>query len=271
MALRTTSKTALIVYAHQEPKSFNAALKDAAVNSLEKAGYSVEVSDLYAQGFDPRATVDDFTGTLSNPNHLRYNEEAKNAYKTSTMCAQTKAEVEKVRRADVIVFQFPVYWLSVPAILKGWFDKVLVAGFAFDFPNHLYDNGLLKGKKAILSVTTGSTEIMNSDRGVSGDINISLWPIQYGTLRFCGFDVMRPHICFCPGYTPDDRRKEILEEWKNRLQDLHTETPIDFVSVNNFDPEKWFIMKEDCLEEALKSDTALSVGHHLGKKLPSVK
>lgn len=73
-----------------------------------------------------------------------YNLEAAHAYKTSGLCAEIQAEVEKLRRADVIVFQFPMYWLSVPAILKGWFDRVLVPGFAFGIPHNTYDNGYMK-------------------------------------------------------------------------------------------------------------------------------
>ncbi|XP_033734123.1 ribosyldihydronicotinamide dehydrogenase [quinone]-like [Pecten maximus] len=271
MANNTTPKTALIVYAHHEPKSFNAALRDTAVDALKKSGYTVEISDLYAQRFDPRATKDDFTGSLSNPDHLEYHLEAKHAYQTSTMCAETKAEVDKVRRAHVIVFQFPMYWFSVPAILKGWFDKVLVAGFAFQFPNDIHDNGLMKGKKAIISMTTGGTETMFTDRGVHGDIDIVLWPIQYGTLRFCGFEVMKPHITFCPAYSPKIKRKELLTEWSKRLQGLHKETPQSFISIKNFDPEKWLVMREEYIQGEANKDIASSIGHHLGKRLPSGK
>ncbi|OWF37083.1 NAD(P)H dehydrogenase [quinone] 1 [Mizuhopecten yessoensis] len=183
------------------------------------------------------------------------------------MCAQTQAEVDKVRRADVIVFQFPMYWFSVPAILKGWFDKVLVAGFAFDYPNNLYDNGLMKGKKAILSLTTGGSGVMFSDRGLNGDINVALWPIHYGLLQFCGFDVMRPHICFCPGYSSDDQRKEYLVKLTNRLKGLYEESPQNFVSVNNFDPKKGFAMTEEYVQKESNNAKAPSIGHHLGKKI----
>ncbi|XP_069117200.1 ribosyldihydronicotinamide dehydrogenase [quinone]-like [Argopecten irradians] len=271
MAKQTTQKSALIVYAHQEPKSFNAALKDTAVDTLTKLGYTVHVSDLYAQGFDPRATKDDFTGPLANPDHLQYQNEIKHAYEHSTLNDEIKAEVNKLRRADLIIFQFPMYWFSVPAILKGWFDRVLIAGFAFAFPNNIFDNGLLKGKRAILSLTTSGSETMYSDRGISGDIRVTLWPIHYGTLRFCGFDVMQPQVSFSPGFSPESKRKEMLDNWSKRLEGLQKEAPQSFVSTDSFDPQKWFVMKDEFIEKEADNNIAPSVGHHLGKKLSSKK
>lgn len=257
------SKTALIVFAHQEPtSSFNAALRDTAEIALKKQGYDVEISDLYAQGFDPRSTRQDFTGSSMDPHHLRYKEEAAHAYLTQGMCAQTQAEVDKVKRANLLVFQTPMYWFSVPAILKGWFDKILVSGFAFELPNHMYDTGLMKGKKAVLSMTTGSPAGMLSDRGLNGDINVHLWPIQYGTLRFCGFDVLAPQVTYSPELADDRQRNEMLNTWARRLETIDTEKPLAFVSLEHFDPSKWFVLKD----EYIKAGIPLSIGHHLGNR-----
>lgn len=86
----------LIVYAHHEPKSFNGALRDTAVAVLTAAGHEVAVSDLHAMNFNPVAGPGDFTGPLANPDH-------------GTLAADIVAEQEKLRWADAVILQFPLY------------------------------------------------------------------------------------------------------------------------------------------------------------------
>uniref|UniRef100_A0A7J7ZZN8 Ribosyldihydronicotinamide dehydrogenase [quinone] n=2 Tax=Myotis myotis TaxID=51298 RepID=A0A7J7ZZN8_MYOMY len=170
-------KKVLIIYAHQEPRSFNGCLKKVAVETLSKQGCSVTVSDLYAMDFEPRATRNDITGPLSNPEVFSYGVEAYEACKKQSLTSDIVDEQKKVQEADLVIFQFPLYWFSVPAILKGWMDRVLCQGFAFDLPG-FYDSGFLKGKLALLSITTGSTAEMYTKTGVSGDFKYFLWPLQ---------------------------------------------------------------------------------------------
>lgn len=154
-------KKVLIVYAHQEPRSFNGSLKDVAVAELSRQGCRVTVSDLYAMGFEPSATRKDVTGALSNPSFFNYGVESHEAYRRKALSSDIVEEQKKLQEADLVIFQFPLYWFSVPAILKGWMDRVLCQGFAFDFPG-FYDDGFLKGKLAVLSFTTGGTAEMYS-------------------------------------------------------------------------------------------------------------
>lgn len=136
-------KKVLIVYAHQEPNSFNGSLKTVAVEELSKQGCSVTVSDLYAMQFEPRATRNDIVGCLHNSEEFHYAVEMMEAYKRGCLSNDLTEEQKKVQEADLLIFQFPLYWFSMPAIMKGWMDRVLVQGFAHDFPN-CYDSGLLK-------------------------------------------------------------------------------------------------------------------------------
>uniref|UniRef100_A0A8D1YM37 N-ribosyldihydronicotinamide:quinone dehydrogenase 2 n=1 Tax=Sus scrofa TaxID=9823 RepID=A0A8D1YM37_PIG len=136
-------KKVLIVYAHQEPRSFNGSLKDVAVAELSRQGCRVTVSDLYAMGFEPSATRKDVTGALSNPSFFNYGVESHEAYRRKALSSDIVEEQKKLQEADLVIFQFPLYWFSVPAILKGWMDRVLCQGFAFDFPG-FYDDGFLK-------------------------------------------------------------------------------------------------------------------------------
>uniref|UniRef100_A0A7J8FAK3 Ribosyldihydronicotinamide dehydrogenase [quinone] n=1 Tax=Molossus molossus TaxID=27622 RepID=A0A7J8FAK3_MOLMO len=170
-------KKVLIVYAHQEPRSFNGSLKKVAVDELSKQGCTVTVSDLYAMDFEPRATRKDMTSALSNPEFFSYGVEAYEACKKLSLTSDIIDEQKKVQEADLVIFQFPLYWFSVPAILKGWMDRVLCQGFAFDIPG-FDDSGFLQGKLALLSITTGGTAEMYSKTGVSGDFRYFLWPLQ---------------------------------------------------------------------------------------------
>nr|XP_024425526.2 ribosyldihydronicotinamide dehydrogenase [quinone]-like [Desmodus rotundus] len=195
-------KKVLIVYAHQEPRSFNGSLKKVAVDKLNEQGCTFTVSDLYAMDFEPRATRKDVTGALSNPEFFSYGVEVYEAYKKRSLTSDIIDEQKKVQEADLVIFQFPLYWFSiVPAILKGWMDRVLCQGFAFDLPG-FYNSGFLKDKLALLSITTGwgGTAEMYTKTGVSGDLKYFLWPIQHGTLHFCGFKVLAPQNSFAPEF-----------------------------------------------------------------------
>ncbi|XP_015421193.1 PREDICTED: ribosyldihydronicotinamide dehydrogenase [quinone] isoform X2 [Myotis davidii] len=184
-------KKVLIVYAHQEPRSFNGCLKKVAVETLSKQGCTVTVSDLYAMDFEPRATRNDITGALSNPEVFSYGVEAYEACKKQSLTSDIVEEQKKVQEADLVIFQFPLYWSSVPAILKGWMDRVLCQGFAFDLPG-FYDSGFLK----------------------------------HGTLHFCGFKVLAPQISFAPETASEEERKQMVASWAQRLETIWKEVPI---------------------------------------------
>ncbi|KAM4705576.1 ribosyldihydronicotinamide dehydrogenase [quinone] isoform 2-T2 [Rhinophrynus dorsalis] len=215
-------KNVLIVYAHQEPKSMNGSLKNIAVEVLRKQGCTVTVSDLYAMQFNAVATRRD----LCNPQRFNYGEEVFEAFKKGSLCEEILKEQKKIKEADLIIFQFPLYWFSFPAIMKGWIDRVFTQGFAFDFPS-CFDKGFLKEKMALLSFTTGATEEMFRKEGVNGDIRNMLWSMQHGIMHFCGLSVLAPQISFEPEYATVEKRKEMLETWAQRLEKIWEEKPID--------------------------------------------
>ncbi|XP_057160756.1 ribosyldihydronicotinamide dehydrogenase [quinone] isoform X1 [Ursus arctos] len=243
-------KKVLIVYAHQEPRSFSGSLKKVAVEELSKQGCAITISDLYAMDFEPRATRKDviarpqgptpggvsvsghslwgvqMTGALSNPQFFNYGVEAYEAFKKRSLASDITDEQKKVQEADLVIFQFPLYWFSVPAILKGWMDRVLCQGFAFDIPG-FYDSGFLKNKLALLSLTTGGTAEMYGKTGVSGDFRYFLWPLQHGALHFCGFKVLAPQISFAPEIASEEERKAMVASWAQRLKTIWEEEPID--------------------------------------------
>uniref|UniRef100_A0AAY4BVL0 Flavodoxin-like fold domain-containing protein n=1 Tax=Denticeps clupeoides TaxID=299321 RepID=A0AAY4BVL0_9TELE len=209
--MKLHAKNVLIVYAHQSAASFNAAVKKAAEEALKAQGCDVVVSDLYAMKFKATATEDDVTGE-SNPEHFVMG-------RTMTACRQ-----KKLKDADLVIFQFPMYWFTMPAIMKGWIDRVLTKGLPSALRNPTVE-GIFKNKKAMLSFTTSSHETMFSASGINGDINVTLWPIQNGILHFCGFQVLPPQIFWAPAYVPQEARASMLETWTGRLQGLLNEAP----------------------------------------------
>ncbi|XP_039619396.1 NAD(P)H dehydrogenase [quinone] 1 isoform X1 [Polypterus senegalus] len=262
-------KNVLIVFAHQSHSSFNAALKEAAVEAFKKQGCKVMVSDLYELKFNPTATKNDIKGEVKNPDNFSYGDETGLAWKEGKLSNDIMEEQKKIKAADLIVFQFPLYWYSVPAILKGWFDRVLTQGFAYTFET-LHDNGPFKNKKAMLSFTTGGLKSAYTPKGLNGDINIVLWPIQYGVLHFCGFQVLPPQISWTPKLSSPEARAAMLNSWRIRLDGIWTEKPLSFVPINSFDLtlNGGFMLKEEVVKSQEGNSNGLTVGQHMGKCIP---
>jgi NAD(P)H dehydrogenase (quinone) len=108
----------LVVYAHPLSDSFAAALRDAVVARLQAAGHEIDHCDLYAEGFDPVLTAPE-----------------RRAYNTATPdLTAVEAHIARLRAAEALVLCFPTWWYGMPAILKGWFDRVWTNGVAFTLP-----------------------------------------------------------------------------------------------------------------------------------------
>jgi NAD(P)H dehydrogenase (quinone) len=206
----------LIVCAHPEPASFNTALRVAAVDTLQKKGHDVKVSDLYAMKFDPVFKKEDFR-SRKDLSVFRPYPEALNAVETKTFSPDILAEMEKVKWADLIIFQFPIWFTSWPAIMKGWIDRIFQAGFAFTF-TRMYGGGLLKGKKSMLIVTTGSPEFVYAKGGPHGDINELLSPITKTTLEAAGLEVLPSYFVFNAAGQTKEEGVAAIERLKKRLQ-----------------------------------------------------
>lgn len=222
-----------IIHAHPEPKSFNAALTRTAVSFLENNGHKVKVSDLYSMGFNPVSDQRNFIA-IQNPEFFKQQTEELYASETNGFSSDILAEIEKLEWCDALILQFPLWWFGMPAILKGWADRVLVMGRIYG-GGKWYDNGSFKGKRAMTSVTTGGPEQMYSLNGLNGDINQILYPINHGILRFNGFDVLPPFITWGPAHLGDSERKSCLSAYKQCLTDFMKTKPIDYPSLKDYD------------------------------------
>ncbi|KAJ8252392.1 hypothetical protein COCON_G00217040 [Conger conger] len=257
-------KNVLIVYAHQSPGSFNAAAKNVAVKVLQDKGYKVVLSDLYAMNFKAPATAEDIVGGPQDSGNFRYGRETMVALKENRLSTDIIEEHKKVKEANLIIFQFPMYWFGLPAILKGWIDRVFTQGFAFT-TEEMYSNGFFKDKKAMLSFTTGSHESMFRSSGIHGDMNVTLWPIQNGILNYCGFQVLAPQIFWAPKKSTSEGRNGMLEVWRKRLDGLLEEKPLTFPLSECFEG---FQLKQSEQDKWAALQFGPTVGHHLGMPLP---
>jgi NAD(P)H dehydrogenase (quinone) len=208
---------ALIVHAHPEPRSFCSTLMRTARDELESLGHEVTVSDLYAEGFDPVLSAGDFTERL-NPAFLRPMEEQAGAVAAGTLAADVARQVTMLREADLVVLTASMWWFSVPAMLKGWFDRVLVKGYAYGtVPSW---SGPLGDKRALLVMTSSYTEGAFRAEGSIGDIATVLRPVTYGTLAYCGMQVLEPFLAYGADEVDDDTRARYLEALRARLGEL---------------------------------------------------
>lgn len=224
----------LIVHAHPEPQSFCTAMKDLAVTTLSGAGHNVQVSDLYAMGWNPVASAADFP-QRSNPDYLVYALEQREAVKRGDIAADIASELDKLLWADLVIFNFPLFWCSVPAILKGWIDRVLVSGTCYG-GLRFYDRGGLAGKRALLSFSLGGQQHMFAgEDAVHGDWEPMLRPLQRGTLAYVGMRVLPPFAAYHVPYIAAQARADILRGYGDYLLQLESTEPLVFPSLADFD------------------------------------
>jgi len=186
----------LVVYSHPNPKSFNHAILETTLETLKAGDHEVRVRDLYAQGFDPVLKGSDFV-----------------ALQAGALPADILAEQAEITWAEVMVFVYPVWWTGLPAMIKGYIERVYLHGFAYVYA----DGGikaLLKGKKALIINTTGTPTEMYDANGMSAAMRKTS---DLGILGFCGFEMIG-HLFF--GGVPsvdDSTRKGYLEKVKEAV------------------------------------------------------
>jgi NAD(P)H dehydrogenase (quinone) len=184
----------LIIYTHPNPKSFCHAVKEEIVAKLKDQGSEVEVRDLYQMGFNPVLSSNDFMQFIQK--------------KT---LADIQKEQECVRQADTIIFIYPVWWFSMPAMLKGYIDRVFIRGFAYDMKGHMIQ-GLLKGKKVMLFSTTGGPSFAYY---LLGYLVAMKTAIDAGIFNFCGLKVALHKYFYAVPTISDGDRKKMLASIKN--------------------------------------------------------
>lgn len=198
--------------AHPHEESLNTHLERVGVAALRAQGWRVERSDLYAAGWNPVLV--------------------------SEGGSDVQREQAKLRRADLLVVQFPLWWYGMPAILKGWFDRVFESGFAYDVMDpatgraRKYGDGGLTGRRALAVVTAGDRDGSLRERGISGGIEDVLWPLLHGTFWYTGMATLHPHLITEARTVSAERRRALDDALRRRLSNIQEEEAIDYLPMD---------------------------------------
>jgi NAD(P)H dehydrogenase (quinone) len=186
----------LVIYAHPDSGSLSSSLKERFLAGLKKAGHTADVMDLYAEGFNPVMSAAEVKGETP-PDVL--------------------ALQERITKADQFTFIFPIWWFGAPAILEGFFDRVLKSGFAYHFKPIVGKLGMPIGhlkKPALVIESYGSpswaVKLIYCD--------LPWRRIKRGILKFCGIGPLKRFSCFnTVAATPGVRAK-----WLEKVEKIGT-------------------------------------------------
>ncbi|PSL00240.1 NAD(P)H dehydrogenase (quinone) [Murinocardiopsis flavida] len=237
----------LWIFAHPEQRSLSGALRDDGIRTLRDNGHEVRESDLYAMRWNPVVDGGDFAHDPAE--RLVVGDVSERAYAAGRLSGDIRAEQEKIAWADTLVLQFPLWWYSMPAILKGWFDRTFVKGFAFGVTDpHTgqtlrYGEGMLAGKRAMVVVTAGARESSLGPRGVNGELNDLLFPLQHGTLWYAGIAVVPPLLVHGADRATADDYTSSRARLRERLTALPTAAPIPFRTQNGGDYDADLVLR----------------------------
>lgn len=189
----------LIVYCHPNPKSFSCAIKEAVSEVSRARGHETVVRDLYAIGFEPVLKGSDLVGLQSG-----------------NIPADIAEEQKHIAWADLMTFIYPTWWTGLPALIKGYIDRVYSNGFAYSY-GESGPAGLLTGKKAILFTPMGTPNPYYEQSGMLPALQLTS---DTGILAFCGVEVL--HHAFFGGVpmSDDATRKGMLEQVRQSLEKL---------------------------------------------------
>ncbi|WP_432662170.1 NAD(P)H-dependent oxidoreductase [Wukongibacter baidiensis] len=181
----------LIVYTHPNPNSFNKAIVDTIEGASNSKGHETKICDLYAEDFYP----------VLKPSDIE-------AFQSGNIPEDIKAQQDKIKWAEVITFVYPIWWAGMPAMLKGYIDKVFSYGFAYQYTEE-GPMGLLKGKKVMVFNTTGTPNEVYSEMGMHAAIEQIT---DMGIFKFCNIEMISHTFFGAVPQVDDETRKGYLKE-----------------------------------------------------------
>jgi NAD(P)H dehydrogenase (quinone) len=183
----------LIIYAHPNSGSLNHFFKQTILETLQESGEEIEVRDLYEINFNPVLSLNDMNGQ-----------------RMGMVAPEIQTEQDFITWADRIIFVYPIWWTGMPAIMKGYIDRVFSYGFAYRYDSGV-QKGLLTGKKTIIINSHGKS---NAEYEASGMDKALALTSDTGIFTYCGLDI-QAHYYFDKADRASD---ENIEEWKNQIQ-----------------------------------------------------
>jgi NAD(P)H dehydrogenase (quinone) len=199
-------KNALLVTAHPYVESFNFALRTQAIELLNKLDWQVNTSDLYQQGFNPLLSSADFPN-ISESVPLSLPKQQEVSHQQALFSHDINSEQSKLLAADLVILQFPLWWGSYPAILKGWIERVISRGYGYG------SNNLLSGKSVLLSVTTGGA----NDNEEIEYYKKKIHELGVEVFSYAKMEVLKPIINHGPSHSSEKQRRNLLDSSKQQL------------------------------------------------------
>jgi NAD(P)H dehydrogenase (quinone) len=205
-----------LVFAHPNLQSYNGLLRNAAIRTLQDYGWSVTSSDLYQMKFKASADEEDFTA-LYDADFFDLQREQQVAAQRNSFSEDIAREHRLLEAADLIIFQFPLWWHSVPGLLKGYMDRVFSFGWGYGSAQ------ALAGKRILVSTTTGAPEFAWTAEK-RGTIKETLRHLFVGTFELMGLQNLEPFVVYgARRHTEEDRELEISrfrESLRKMIDDL---------------------------------------------------
>ncbi|GAB3173766.1 NAD(P)H-dependent oxidoreductase [Telluribacter humicola] len=189
----------LIIYAHPNEQSLNSYFKQQVVQALRQDGHEVQVRDLYQQGFDPVLSMQDVLGQMQG-----------------TVEDKVRQEQDLIRWADTLTFIYPIWWTGMPAIMKGYIDRVMSYGFAYRYDQGV-QKGLLTGKSAVIINTHGKSSQEYAAVGMDKALSLTS---DRGIYTYCGLDVKK-HFFFGKA---DRATPETVADWTREVLEVYSQS-----------------------------------------------
>lgn len=182
----------LIIYAHPNPNSINSQFKQTLVEFLWDNGHEVVVRDLNQLNFNPILSLEDMEGQ-----------------RMGRVTNDVTQEQNYISWADHITFIYPIWWTGMPAVMKGFIDRVFSYGFAYRYDQGV-QKGLLTGKQATIINTHGKSRAEYESIGMDKALSLTS---DKGVFSYCGFEINQ-HFFFDKA---DKANSEIIDDWKQQI------------------------------------------------------
>jgi NAD(P)H dehydrogenase (quinone) len=203
-----------------------------AQTTLTRLGHEVRVCDLYGEGSGTLPKSSEFQ-ERADESYFQLDIEQTHAFERDLVADDVLAQQRNVDWADLMILQFPLWWFSPPAIIKGWFERVFTRGWGYA-PGHKFDRGHKVGKLAMLSLTTGTPAATYAPDGLDGDMLRLLWPVHNGFLRYLGLAVITPFLAYAPRGLDDQGRDEIFNAYDEHLASFDLLPRLFFHSLDEY-------------------------------------
>jgi NAD(P)H dehydrogenase (quinone) len=201
---------------------------------LKLRGDDVSFSDLYALNFDPVARASDFSGRADSE-YLVYAREQRHALEHHALAPEVQREVDALLSSDTLVLVFPLYWFSVPALIKGWIDRCFLSGAMYG-GKRIYERGGMAGKRAVVGVSLGGREHMFGPQAIHGELAAGmLRHLLQGTLGYVGYDVLEPFFAWHVPYCSPAQRVDTLGGWRDFITRLDEQPCMPMPRLEDYD------------------------------------